>query len=64
VAGVPIRIFPAPDIFLGGEHFTLKKAYFILGSADPAFDGFLGVRALGFRTVAYDHVHATIYLQK
>jgi hypothetical protein len=40
------------------------KAYFIQGSKDSAFDGLLGVRALGFRAVSYDQTKRILYLQK
>lgn len=59
-----VQIFFAPDILLGKRHFTVEKAYFIPGSADPAFDGLLGVRALGFRVISYDRKRGTLYLQK
>jgi hypothetical protein len=48
----------------GGKHFTVEKAYFIPNGSHPAFDGILGVRALGFRAIAYDQARAEIYLQK
>jgi predicted aspartyl protease len=60
----PVRVLLAPDVVLEGQHFTPEKVYFIPGSADPAFDGILGVRALGFRAVAYDQARAAIYLQR
>jgi hypothetical protein len=60
----PVRVFLGPDVVLEGQHFTLEKVYFIPGSADRAFDGILGVRALGFRAIAYDQARAAIYLQK
>jgi predicted aspartyl protease len=59
-----VQIFFAPDIVFGGKHFILEKAYFIPGGSHPAFDGILGVRALGFRAIAYDQARAAIYLQK
>lgn len=59
-----VQIFFAPDILLGEHHFTVEKAYFIPGSADPAFDGLLGVRALGFCSIIYDQKRGTLYLQK
>lgn len=63
-ANIEVQVLLAPDISLGGQHFALKRAYFIRGGTDPAFDGFLGVRALGFRAVAYDRVRSMLYLQK
>ena len=62
--GVPIREFSAPDIALGGMHFSQDRAYNVPNRADPGFDGFLGVRALGFRALSYDQASETIYLQK
>ena len=59
-----VQVFSAANIFLGGRHFSVDRAYFVPGSADPAFDGLLGVRALGFRSVSYDQATGTIYLQK
>jgi hypothetical protein len=58
-----IQEFSAPDINLGGQHFSTDTAYFVPGSADPVFDGLLGVRALGFRSLSYDRACGTIYLQ-
>jgi hypothetical protein len=59
-----VQVFFAPDIAVGGKHFTLDKAYFIPGASYPTFDGILGVRALGFRAIAYDQARAAIFLQK
>jgi hypothetical protein len=59
-----IQEFSAPDIILGGQHFSKDRAYFVPGSTDPVFDGLLGVRALGFRGLSYDQTGETIYLQK
>jgi Aspartyl protease len=61
---IAVEVLAAPDIALDGQHFAVKKAYVIRGGTAAAFDGFLGVRALGFRAVAYDHVRAMLYLQK
>jgi predicted aspartyl protease len=54
----------APLLELGGERFVVEKAYLVPGSSDPRFDGLLGVRALGFRGIAYDQPHQQVYLQK
>jgi hypothetical protein len=62
--GMRVQVFSAPDIFLGGKHFSNDRAYFVPGIADPSFDGLLGVRALGFRSLSYDQTCETIYLQK
>lgn len=59
-----LQVFSAADIVLGGQHFSVDRAYFVPGSADPAFDGLLGVRALGFRSLSYDQATGTIFLQK
>lgn len=59
-----VQVFFAPDVVVGGKHFTLDKVYFIPGASYPAFDGILGVRALGFRAIAYDQARAAIFLQK
>jgi len=61
---VPVQVFYAPDIVLGDQHFNVQKAYFISGSPEPGFDGLLGVRALGFRALAYNREREAIYLQK
>jgi len=62
--GVRVQEFSAPDIVLGGLHFNQDRAYLVPDRADPVFDGFLGVRALGFRVLSYDQRSGTIYLQK
>ena len=59
-----VQVFFARDVVFGGKHFTVEKAYFIPNGSHPAFDGILGVRALGFRAIAYDQARASIYLQK
>jgi hypothetical protein len=61
---IGLKAFITPDIVLGGQHFTVQKAYFVSGTADPRFEGLLGVRALGFRAIAYDQSSRAIYLQK
>ena len=62
--GMEVQVFFAPELVFGGKHFSVGKAYFIPGGSYPAFDGIMGVRALGFRAIAYDQAHAAIYLQK
>jgi hypothetical protein len=57
-------VFSAPDIILGGQHFSNERAYLVPGSADPLFDGLLGIRALGLRSFSYDQACETIYLEK
>jgi predicted aspartyl protease len=52
------------NMALGTEHFNLRKVYVLPGNRDPEFDGLLGVRALGFRVVAYNRASATMFLQK
>ena len=59
-----VQVFSATEIILGGQRFGVHRAYFLPGSADPVFDGLLGVRALGFRSLSFDQASATIYLQK
>jgi hypothetical protein len=59
-----VQVFSAADIILGEQHFSDDRAYFVPESADPEFDGLLGVRALGFRGLSYDQACETIYLQK
>jgi predicted aspartyl protease len=58
-----LQIFSAPDILLGGRHFSKDRAYFVPGSADPVFDGVMGVRALGFRALSFDQASETIFLE-
>jgi hypothetical protein len=58
-----IQELAAPEIVLGGQHFTKYRGYLVPGGADPVFDGLLGVRALGFRSLSYDRARGTIYLQ-
>jgi hypothetical protein len=60
----PMEAFYAPDVVLGEQHFSVKKGYLISGSSEANFDGLLGVRALGFRAIAYSREHAALYLQK
>jgi hypothetical protein len=62
--GMEVQVFFAPDIAFGGKHFTLEKAYFIPEASYPAFDGILGVRALGFRAIAYNRARGAVFLQK
>lgn len=62
--GMSLQVFSAPDIILGGQHFSDDRAYFVPDNADPAFDGLLGVRALGFNGLSYDRATETIFLQK
>jgi hypothetical protein len=62
--GVRVQEFSAPDIVLGGAHFSQSRAYLVPDRADPVFDGFLGVRALGFRALSFDQPSGTIYLQR
>jgi predicted aspartyl protease len=59
-----VQVFFAPELVFGGKRFALEKAYFIPGGSHPGFDGIMGVRALGFRAMAYDQARAAIYLQK
>jgi hypothetical protein len=59
-----LQIFSAPDILLGGQHFSKDEAYVVPGITDPGFDGMLGVRALGFRALSYDRASETIFLEK
>jgi predicted aspartyl protease len=61
---MPVQEFAARDIELAGRHFTRAKAYFLAGGTDPAFDGLLGVRALGFRGISFNQAQSTLYLQK
>jgi hypothetical protein len=59
-----VEEFAARDIQFAGQHFSREKAYFLADAADPAFDGLLGVRALGFTGISFDQSRHTIYLQK
>ena len=61
---MPVQVFSAPDIILGGQHFGSERAYLVPGSTDPLFDGLLGIRALGLRSFSYDQACETIYLGK
>lgn len=61
---INVQEFSPAEIILGGQRFGANRAYFLPGSADPVFDGLLGVRALGFRSLSFDQASATIYLQK
>jgi hypothetical protein len=62
--GMEVREFLAPEIILGGQHFSKDKAYLVAGTEDPVFDGLLGVRALGFRGLSYDQACVKIFLLK
>jgi hypothetical protein len=59
-----VEEFAARDIQFAGQHFSREKAYFLADGTDPAFDGLLGVRALGFTGISFDQSRHTIYLQK
>lgn len=59
-----LKIVSAPDIVIGGKRFSKDRVYVVPGSADPAFDALLGVRALGFRSVSFDRESQTIFLEK
>jgi hypothetical protein len=61
---MPVQVFSAPDIILGGRHFSSERAFLVPGSTDPLFDGLLGIRALGLRSLSYDQACETIYLGK
>jgi hypothetical protein len=61
---VPVKVSYGPDIVLGGQHFSVQKAYFVPGNTEPRFDGLLGVRALGFHAMAYSREREVLYLQK
>jgi hypothetical protein len=61
---IRVQAFSAAIIILGGRQFSVDRAYLVPGSADPAFDGLLGVRALGFRSLSYDQATGTLFLQK
>jgi hypothetical protein len=62
--GLRVQVFPMPDIALGGMHLSQDRAYLVPDRADPEFDGFLSVRALGFRVLSYDQASGKIYLKK
>jgi hypothetical protein len=61
---MPVQVFSAPDIVLGGQHFSNERAYLVPRSSDPLFDGLLGIRALGLRSFSYDQECETMYLGK
>lgn len=58
-----VQEFSAPDIMLGGRHFSDETVFLVPGSSDPVFDGLLSVRALGFRSLSYDRAYGTMFLQ-
>lgn len=60
---IAIQQLQAPDIFVGTRRFRTDAAYLVGASADPVFDGLLAPRALGFRSLSYDAISKTIYLQ-
>jgi predicted aspartyl protease len=60
----PMEVLLDPELVVGGRLFRVSRAYFVPGASDPAFDGLLGVRALGFRAIAYNRARRRIYLQK
>lgn len=61
---IPVQVFTARDIQLAGQHFSRENAYFLANGADPAFDGLLGVRALGFRGISFNQAQSKLYLEK
>jgi predicted aspartyl protease len=60
---VAVLKFSPSDVRVGDQRFRTDAAYFIATSADPVFDGLLGVRALGFHRLSYDAISKTVYLQ-
>lgn len=59
-----VRELPAAEIVLAGKKFSRAKAYWVPGSDASDFDGLLGVRALGFRSLSFDSEHRTIHLSQ
>jgi predicted aspartyl protease len=62
--GMRVQEFAAHDIELAGQHFRREKAYLLANGSDPAFDGLLGVRALGFRGISFNQSQSVLYLEK
>jgi predicted aspartyl protease len=60
---IRIQKFSASGIGLGDRKFDSDSVYFVPGKTDPAFDGLLGVRALGIRKLSYDRACETLYLE-
>jgi hypothetical protein len=58
-----VRPVPLREMTLGDSQFH-PKAYLVPQTKDPAFDGVLGVRALGLRAIAYDSTRERIYLER
>lgn len=60
-----VGVRPLSDLNLewGGQHFR-KDGVLIADRREPLFDGLMSVRALGFRTLAYDAENQVVYLQK
>ncbi len=63
-AAVGVRILHAPDIMIGEQQFHIARAYIVLSGDSTGFDGLLGVRALGFRAIAFNRERELMYLQK
>jgi hypothetical protein len=59
-----VQELPSAEVVLAGKKFSGAKAYWVPGSDTSDFDGLLGVRALGFRSLSYDSEHRTIHLSQ
>jgi len=59
-----VQELPPAEIVLAGKKFSRAKAYWVPGSDASNFDGLLGVRALGFRSISFDSEHRTIHLSQ
>ena len=61
--GVPVRGISSLEVEWNGERFQ-QKAVVVSDRQEPLFDGLLSVRSLGFRSIAMDAEHQTVYLRK
>jgi hypothetical protein len=59
-----VQELPPAEIVVAGKRFSRAKAYWVPGSDTSDFDGLLGVRALGFRSLSFDSEHRTIHLSQ
>lgn len=61
-----VREFSPDDVVIGGKRFPLKKAFLAPDQQDynRAFDGLMGVGALGFKSIAFDFEAHIVYLQR
>jgi hypothetical protein len=59
-----VQELPPAELVLAGKKFSGAKGYWVPGSDASDFDGLLGVRALGIRSLSFDSEHRTLHLSQ